>query len=478
MELKEEWSQLIKKEEEIFIYGAGKYGKAIWKLLKDSGKEQNVSGFLVSDLHNNPTKIEGKQVYAIKSLKNKNALILIAVSDQFQEEILIMLDKLQFYNVVNAYKYAFLEWDNVEIVDIEKFWKLQYVNERFSRYDIAVRLLAIEEYFGKNTFGMSLYKKMQNERVHLGYGEISEERFVRLIMSWEKTGYDPDSEIIVDQNMHLIDGAHRLALAIYYRLSFLKVRIVEKNETTEFGNIWFQKRFDEKEIQEISDRLNQIIADFRKNEKSSLEKLKEEIYLRLGKNQKFGKGNFYQSFEELSIEGQRPTEKRINIYGLNNFIKDKRVFDIGCNCGFLDLCLGLLAKSIKGIEYNKTLVEIGEKVRDYLERKNVSFEIGDFKEYITSEKYDVILSFAVHYWIGLSIKEYCKKVVSMLETAGYLVFESQNIKTIDTGFEEYCNEFAKLGLKKIREGEICDDECITRKFVVFQYFNDDVMFRI
>lgn len=134
----------------------------------------------------------------------------------------------------------------------------------------------------------------------------------------------------------------------------------------------------------------------------------------------------------------------------------------------MDLSLGLVAKSIKGIEYNKTLVEIGEKVRDYLQRRNVNFEIGDFKEYITNEKYDVILSFAVHHWIGLSVKEYCKKVVSMLETAGYLVFESQNIKTIDMDFAEYGNEFEKLGLKKIREDEICDDGCITRKFIVYQ----------
>ncbi len=468
MELREEWSQLIKNEKEIYIYGAGKYGKAIMKLLKDSGKEQNVSGFLVSDLHNNPTMIDEKTVYAISNIENKNAFILIAVSDQFQEEILSMLEKLQFYNVVNAYKYAFLDWNNVDIVDLHKLWQMQYINEKFSRYDIAVRLLAIEEYFGKNTFGMSLYKKMQSQRVRLGYGEISKERFVRLIISWEKKGYDPDSEIIVDENFRLIDGAHRLALAIYYRLSYLKVRIVDSRETTGFGMDWFQKRFDEGECQKISDRLNRIIAEWRENGKNGVEKLKEEIYLRLGKHQQFGRGIFYQSLEELNIVGQRPTEKRIDIYGLKNIVKDKRVFDIGCNCGFLDLSLGLLAKSIKGIEHNKTLVEIGEKVRDYLQRRNVNFEICDFKEYITSEKYDVILSFAVHHWIGLPIKEYCKKVASMLETSGYLVFESQNIKTIDIDFAEYCNEFEKLGLKKVREDEICDDGCITRKFVIFR----------
>ena len=109
MELREEWNYLLRNKDDIYIYGAGKYGKRIWKLLKTSGKEQNVLGFLVSDLYNNPTMIEDKPVCALNSIENKDALILIAVSDQFQEEIASILEKLQFHNVINAYKYAFLD---------------------------------------------------------------------------------------------------------------------------------------------------------------------------------------------------------------------------------------------------------------------------------------------------------------------------------------------------------------------------------
>lgn len=470
MELREKWNHLLNREEEIYIYGAGKYGKRIWKLLKTSGKEQNVLGFLVSDLHNNPTMIEDKPVYVANSVENKEALILIAVSDQFQDEIALILEKLQFHNFVNAYKFAFLdeEDDRVDVVDVYKLLQKQYTDEKICRYDIAVRLLAIEEYFGKNTFGMSLYRKMQKQRIRSDYDEIAEERFIKLIKSWEKDGYDSDSEIIVDENLRLMDGSHRLALAIYYELSYVKVRMIAGEGTTGYGLDWFEGRFDKEECQEIVDRFNRIMADNADSKKSSVEKLKEEIYLWLGKNQDFGKGNFYQSLEELNIKGQRPTEKRIDIYGLKSIAKDKRVLDIGCNCGFLDLSLGLIAKSIKGVEYNKILVKIAETVRDYLKRENVCFEAGDFKEYITNEKYDVIFSFAVHYWIGLPVKEYCKKIVSMLETDGYLVFESQNIKTVDKEFAEYCNEFEKLGLEKIREDKICDDGEIARKFLIYK----------
>lgn len=472
MELREEWNHLLKSEEEIYIYGAGKYGKIIYKLLKRNGKEQNVSGFLVSDPHDNPEMIEAQPVYAISSIENKEALILIAVSDQYQDEIASTLEKLQFHHVVNAYKYAFLDGDDgenrVDIADVHKLLQLQYTDGKFCRYDIAVRLLAIEEYFGKNTFGMSLYRKMQKQRVRPNYDEISEERFARLIMSWEKNGYDPDSEIIVDENFRLIDGAHRLALAIYYELSYIKVRVIDSKGTTGFGEDWFREYFEEEECRKIIDRLNQIMADYGSSRKDSAEKLKEKIYLHLGKNQDFGKGGFYQSLEELHIEGQRPTEKRIDIYGLKSIAKDKRVLDIGCNCGFLDLSLSPIAKSVKGVEYNRTLVKIAETVKDYLKRENVCFEAGDFKEYAASEKYDVIFSFAVHYWIGLPIKDYCEKIASMLETDGHLVFESQNIETVDTEFVKYCSEFEKLGLEKIREDEICDDGKIARKFLIYK----------
>lgn len=472
MGLKEEWNDLLRNNDKIYIYGAGKYGKIIWKLLKNNNKEQNVLGFLVSDLHNNQEMIDGKNVYAINSIEDKDVLILIAVSDQFQDEITSMLKKLQFHNFVNAYKYSFLYWDDketsVDIVDVYKLLQKQYIDGKFARYDIAVRLLAIEEYFGENTFGIDLYRKMQKQRVRPDYDDIARERFINLIKSWEKNGYDSDYEIIVNENLELIDGSHRLALAIYYNLSYLKVRIINKESTDGFGMDWFKERFDDEECQEIINRFNQIIECYKNSKKNSVEKVKEKIYLCLGKNQDFGKGEFYQSLEELNIEGQRPTEKRIDIYGLKSIVKDKKVLDIGCNCGFLDLSLSPIAKSIKGVEYNKTLVKIAETVRDYLKRDNVSFEAGDFKEYSASEKYDVIFSFAVHYWIGLPVKEYCQKIVSMLEMDGYLIFESQNIKTVDKEFEKYCNEFEKLGLERIREDKICDDGEITRKFLIYK----------
>lgn len=471
MGLREEWNKILAENYSIYIYGAGKYGKMILRLLRRDRKERNVCGFLVSDMKNNPEWIEEKPVLQIDALENKEALILVAVSDIYQEEIMTRLKVLQFNNIINAYKYTFLEnemEDSVDVIEVKELLQKQYDGISFSRYDIVVRLLAVKEYYGDNTFGWFLYRKMQNERIYEGYAELSVERFIQLIKSYEANGYDTVSEILVDKNLKLVDGSHRIALAIYYNLSYIKVRIVDEEVANGFGIDWFKKRFDTEDCKRLIDEYEKIIWTIENDKKSDLEKLKEEIYCIFGKNQDFGRGEFYQSLEEIGIKGQRPTEERIQRYGLNDIVKGKRVLDIGCNCGFLDLRLGLAAQSVNGVEHNKSLVKIAEKVKKYLGRKNISFEVGDFKNYTAKRKYDVILSFAVHYWIGLTAEEYCKKIISMLETGGVLVFESQDIEIDEAEFEKYCREFEKNGLNKVKEDKICDDGKITRKFSIYK----------
>ena len=471
MLLREEWDKLLQNEEKIYIYGAGKYGKKLFRQLKQDGKGDCVYGILVSDRAGNPERVGDKPVIQINELKKKDDLILIAVSDQYQDEIIRELKKMQFTKFVNAYKFTFLEYEDEKTIDVIDVWEIlqkQYVDARFCRLDIIVKFLAIEEYFGENDFGMSLYRSMQSARIRPEYADIAEERFRALIKSWEENGYDADSPIVVSRDYRIIDGSHRLALALYFRLTYVKIRVIDEDAITNFGMDWFLSCFGSDECKRIDNKYNLILRSKNCSKKSGVDKLKEEIYLILGKDQDFGRGQFYQSLEEIGVKGQRPTEKRIEIYGLKDLVKGKCVFDIGCNCGFMDLRLALDAKYVHGIEYNAGLIRIAEKVKKHLKRENVSFEVGDFKEYKVKQKYDIILSFAVHYWIGLPIDEYCQKVVSMLCEGGYLIFESQN-RLVDTEFANYCCEFERIGLKSIRKSSICDDGNLERLFYVFQY---------
>ena len=99
----------------------------------------------------------------------------------------------------------------------------QFANGEAVFYDIAVRVLAIEQYYRKNTIGYDLYNRMM--RSQNGYGDFWMTRFEKLIRSCEKEGLDDTKPIELDENLMLIDGAGRLALALFHKEEFIQARV-------------------------------------------------------------------------------------------------------------------------------------------------------------------------------------------------------------------------------------------------------------
>lgn len=185
----------------------------------------------------------------------------------------------------------------------------------------------------------------------------------------------------------------------------------------------------------------------------------------------FGRGNFYQSLPILQILGQRPTDYRIDCYGIEHFITKKTsVLDIGCNVGFFDITIADKVRNVYGIEYNKQLVRIAKIARVGLFIRNVKFVCADFKKWCKSNRqtFDVILSFAVHRWIGMDVDKYCGVLYEMLNDGGTIIFESQNIDNDKSVFYEHLNCFRKYGMEVLKEGIIKDDNVIERFFVILK----------
>ncbi len=106
----------------------------------------------------------------------------------------------------------------------------------FKRFDIIIRLLAIENYYGENDFGWILYRKLR--RCQLGNSQdVSsvEDSFRNLIRSYESNGYMKDSEIFVDKSYRLINGSHRIAMAIYRNDKYVSCRIVRKRSKCDYS---------------------------------------------------------------------------------------------------------------------------------------------------------------------------------------------------------------------------------------------------
>jgi protein-L-isoaspartate O-methyltransferase len=267
---------------------------------------------------------------------------------------------------------------------------------------------------------------------------------------------------------------------ILKKLNLDIVRISEKIPENKFKDTTLTKyenySCETYKADEFSDKDKELLSRFDSFIENNirLAEYKDSMYrLYYSKKWELGKGvlyateMFYQSFEKLQIEGQRPTTFRFYAYGLDKLLKkEHNVLDIGCNCGFLALHISEYVNCVDGIEFNKELVDIANTTKDYLNINNCYFYHADFKQFNFDKKYDVIFSFAVHYWIGMTMTEYSLLLSELLNKNGIVIFESQDIDTIDEDFEEKIKEFCGDRFKVIYNGKMMTDKDYPRMFKI------------
>jgi len=134
---------------------------------------------------------------------------------------------------------------------------LQENKEVFNRYDIIVRYLAIENYYKKNETGFALYKKMQVARKGGDYNERMD-TFKELIQSYEK-GYKRESHILLDSNLCLIDGSHRIALGLYNKFHEISCFVEPQSRHIKYGIDWFiENKFSLEELNLLIEKFREI----------------------------------------------------------------------------------------------------------------------------------------------------------------------------------------------------------------------------
>jgi hypothetical protein len=136
----------------------------------------------------------------------------------------------------------------------------QYKKDYFNRMDIIVRYLFIENYFGNNNYGYNLYRKMQKKRVNKNN---TSKNFEGLIDSFKSSGFQNNSVIILDQNLQLIDGSHRLACALYFNINSVPIKIQFSNRPIFYGINWFLANgFSRREINLINAKKEELFRKF------------------------------------------------------------------------------------------------------------------------------------------------------------------------------------------------------------------------
>lgn len=189
-------------------------------------------------------------------------------------------------------------------------------------------------------------------------------------------------------------------------------------------------------------------------------------------NLRFGDfGLSYQSYTPAFIAGSRDTDVRADTYDLQGLCTGQRVLDLGCNTGFLALAAATHADWVTGVEKEKALVEVGQRVAGYLKVENCALQSGDVSDFAPDETYDVVIAAAVHGWIGLPLAEFGARLATLTSANGAVLFESQGQRSttvMEADFQSKVMALADAGFTIERQGQICDDRVNLRAFVVLR----------
>lgn len=154
---------------------------------------------------------------------------------------------------------------------IDDFFLEELKKEGFNRYDIIVRLLAIEEYMKQSGNGLCLYEKMQYYRLIEKPYIIKDgnrdycNKFISLIRNFLKNGYVKENNaILLNKYGNLIDGSHRIALALYFGYDYVRCDyskdLQEFNDQIKYGKDWFEKYFTNEEVNIIYERYKKLLV--------------------------------------------------------------------------------------------------------------------------------------------------------------------------------------------------------------------------
>lgn len=224
------------------------------------------------------------------------------------------------------------------------------------------------------------------------------------------------------------------------------------------------------------EKANTLVEQIARNKTDAEKKLDEQLCERISNIRKekqpdFGEDKFYQSMESIGLGGKRPTLYRIEKYKLKEILgKEKKVLDIGCNTGFIDITISPLVKTVLGIEYDAAMVEIANAVKEYLTVKNCCFCATDFNEWIkkNDSTFDVILSFAIHHWLNIEPEIYVQILDGLLNPSGYICMESHDLVVSDEKFDECVALLYSKGYREVLSGNIKDDGVTERAYKILQ----------
>jgi 2-polyprenyl-3-methyl-5-hydroxy-6-metoxy-1,4-benzoquinol methylase len=339
----------------------------------------------------------------------------------------------------------------------------------YNRLDIFVAYRAIQEAAGKGGGLAQFDKLLRNDPER----RIADRALLTVLQNGLTANFFVPAKPEVDAEMSLGHSVAAVAFAIAGGQRSIPILLTKHRPVARYDVEWFRRHdFSAQEIYELEATRQEVyqklsILPLHRDEMSQVE---SELRQLLPKGTMLhGRGTFYQTCDDLLIGGQRPTDLRFSAYDMASVLKSSdRVLDIGCNCGFFALAVSKSVRAIDAFDVSPHFIAIANRAKEYLGNKNCEFTVCSFQEFTPIEPYDVILSFAVHHWIGIPMSAYAAKLQAMLKPGGLLLVESQDLSTHDHDWDKKLQSLISAGFEEIRSGTLCDDGLLARRHVLLR----------
>lgn len=235
--------------EKIVIWGVKKNPPELWEILEN---KYEILGWIDKNPQHHGKYIKNIRVYDVKQLNSipfDKVVVGAAIFNGTRQIVKDCLSEgVEREDIITEYVLKTREMSLTEIFELQHKGNKVYSFENFNRLNLLIQYAFIGQFYGLNTIGYELaerYMKLvcEDERrnSHRTY-------FERLIENVEKNGFSKDSYISVNKNGALIDGTHRMAIALWKKEAQVSVDILNTDwnlgEENDRDVNWMKKRRD------------------------------------------------------------------------------------------------------------------------------------------------------------------------------------------------------------------------------------------
>ncbi len=216
----------------VLLFGAGFVAQSFYKVLRNKNLDDLVEGCIVSGAGGD--SFFGKPVYSLSALPADVArehVICVCVHETLKDEVLGLLRNVQSAGTFWIYPFLFPMAFGAPVREGYISANALLSAQPKENHWISVRFMALEDHIAGRTdgYGIRVYKKTQGLFSGQRTADQRMQRFFVLYHAMANEGYRPECSVLIDEDLRVIDGLHRIAAAVMLGVRQIPYCMVQKN---------------------------------------------------------------------------------------------------------------------------------------------------------------------------------------------------------------------------------------------------------